>query len=354
MWYMRIGTSKRFSAFQVERSYPWGCFNLHCSLQSVEEWFGERRICNQPMWSLCCQQNGKWKTAHGCVACWWFENKPHGKESARRLHSMGFLFVWNPWRSQDHTRQHDIHVLGLPWTTAKKGKVQINMTDYVKLMIKGHQKKWKEKSNQLQMTSCSWWMKTPSSLVNRRGKHSTRPWCKDSSLPRGWDQMHLPVMSFLSTRVTKPTVQDLAKLTRMLVFLQMTKHKMLTIKWKGKRKMEWCIDASFAVHGDFWSHTGGIVQIRKGATMSLCMKQKMNARSLTEAELIAVDDAMSHIIWSLLFMEHQGLQDWRLCDPSRQSECNATQEEWKAECWKKIPAFEHQAFLHTRPDPERG
>ena len=35
-------------------------------------------------------------------------------------------------------------------------------------------------------------------------------------------------------------------------------------------------------------------------------KQKLNTRSSTEAELVGVDDTMTMILWTKLFMEHQG------------------------------------------------
>lgn len=43
-----------------------------------------------------------------------------------------------------------------------------------------------------------------------------------------------------------------------------------------------------------------------GAMQVLSKKQKLNSRSSTEAELIAVDDAITMILWTRLFMEAQG------------------------------------------------
>ena len=42
-----------------------------------------------------------------------------------------------------------------------------------------------------------------------------------------------------------------------------------------------------------------------GAIMSSSMKQKLNTRSSTEAELIAVDDFMSKILWTQNFLNGQ-------------------------------------------------
>ena len=39
---------------------------------------------------------------------------------------------------------------------------------------------------------------------------------------------------------------------------------------------------------------------------TLTRKQKLNSRSSTEAELIGVDDAITQVLWTKLFMEAQG------------------------------------------------
>jgi hypothetical protein len=70
--------------------------------------------------------------------------------------------------------------------------------------------------------------------------------------------------------------------------------------------MKWHVDASFAVHPDFRSRTGGVMTFGNGALISLSRKQKLNTRSSTEAELVGADDAATMILWTKLFMEAQG------------------------------------------------
>ena len=72
--------------------------------------------------------------------------------------------------------------------------------------------------------------------------------------------------------------------------------------------LRWHWDASFAVHPDFKSHTGGTLTLGKGCILSSSKKQKLNTRSSTEAELVAVDDGMSLMLWCKLFLEAQGLK----------------------------------------------
>jgi len=47
--------------------------------------------------------------------------------------------------------------------------------------------------------------------------------------------------------------------------------------------IRWYVDAAFAVHKDMKNHTGVVMTIRSGAVISLSTKQKLNARSSTEA-----------------------------------------------------------------------
>ena len=50
------------------------------------------------------------------------------------------------------------------------------------------------------------------------------------------------------------------------------------------------------MHPDMRSQTGGIMSLGKGSIIITSIKQKMNTKSLTEIELIAADDSMSHIL----------------------------------------------------------
>jgi hypothetical protein len=66
------------------------------------------------------------------------------------------------------------------------------------------------------------------------------------------------------------------------------------------------VDASFAVHPDFKSHTGAMMMLGKGAMQSIARKQKMNVQSSTEGKLVTVNDAATMILWTKLFLEAQG------------------------------------------------
>ena len=66
------------------------------------------------------------------------------------------------------------------------------------------------------------------------------------------------------------------------------------------------VDASYGVHADAKSHTGGIISIGRGATYVKSSKQKLVSKSSTEAELIGLSDMTSNIIWHRDFLLHQG------------------------------------------------
>ena len=91
-----------------------------------------------------------------------------------------------------------------------------------------------------------------------------------------------------------------------MVFLNTTKKDVLTLRSNKSHKVEFYVDAAYAVHPDMKSQTGIVMTMGKGALLSACIRQRMNSRSSTEAECIGVDDAISLIIWSLRFLKAQG------------------------------------------------
>ena len=91
-------------------------------------------------------------------------------------------------------------------------------------------------------------------------------------------------------------------------YLNATRDMVLTLEADNLHTMKWHVDAAFAVHDDFKSHTGATMMLRKGAVVSMSRKQKLNTKSSTEAELVAADNAASMILWTKLFMEAQGYE----------------------------------------------
>ena len=66
------------------------------------------------------------------------------------------------------------------------------------------------------------------------------------------------------------------------------------------------VDASYATHSDMKSHTGGCIVFSRGAVLSKSIKQKLNTKSSTEAELVGTSDYLPSAIYARLFLSEQG------------------------------------------------
>ena len=69
--------------------------------------------------------------------------------------------------------------------------------------------------------------------------------------------------------------------------------------------VQWWANADFAVHCDMNSHTGATMTLGKGTIKAISLKQKLNTKSSTKAELVAADDTMSHLLQTKYFLEAQ-------------------------------------------------
>jgi hypothetical protein len=113
-------------------------------------------------------------------------------------------------------------------------------------------------------------------------------------------------IAFLCTRVQNPTKHDYNKLARVIKYLRNTKDLVVRLSAENLNIIKWWTDASYAVHHDMRSHTGGVMSMGTGAAYSTSRKQKLNTKSSTEAELVAVDDVLPQALWTKYFMEAQG------------------------------------------------
>ncbi|KAL7570585.1 hypothetical protein ACA910_017636 [Epithemia clementina (nom. ined.)] len=201
-------------------------------------------------------------------------------------------------------KRHDY--LAMKLDLSIPGEAKIDMTDYVKNMVDDFPEeleglagtpwnknlfKMNEKSEVLEKTKAEQFHTfiAKGLFVTKRA----RPYI-------------LPAIAHLCTRVKGPTVEDWDKLKRMMRFLKCTKDDVLTLKAESLTKLDWHIDAAFAVHPDFKSHTGALIALKKGSIGGTSKKQKVNTRSSTEAEIIGMDDTIGQVLWSRLFMEAQG------------------------------------------------
>ena len=118
-------------------------------------------------------------------------------------------------------------------------------------------------------------------------------------------------ISFLTTRVHTPTVQNWHKLKRLIGYLRATIGLPLIIRIDGTGRILIFIDGSFAAHTDMRGHTGTMTTMGKGAMLSSSSKQKINTRSSTGCEVVAVDEGITKPLWmrNLLLSQNQQVTD---------------------------------------------
>ena len=117
----------------------------------------------------------------------------------------------------------------------------------------------------------------------------------------------LTTVSFLTTRVKEPDVDDWKKIKRLMTYMKKTADDVLTLSAKNLTVVKWWVDRSYTVHKDAKSQTGATMSMGSGAIYSLLQKQKINTRSSTEMELVAADDMLPQVLWTKYFLEEQGM-----------------------------------------------
>jgi hypothetical protein len=113
-------------------------------------------------------------------------------------------------------------------------------------------------------------------------------------------------VSFLCTRLHHPDEDDYKKLSRVIKYLRGTIDLTLNLQANNDGKIQWWVDASYAVHPEMKGHTGGTLSLGKGSIYSTSSKQKLVSRSSTESEVIGVHDVLPQILWTNHFLQAQG------------------------------------------------
>ena len=67
--------------------------------------------------------------------------------------------------------------------------------------------------------------------------------------------------------------------------------------------IKWYVDASFVVHKDMRSHTGGFMSMGTGGVYVQYSKQNLNTKSSTGAKIVGVDDVLTQVIWTRYFLK---------------------------------------------------
>eukprot|EP00978_Attheya_sp_CCMP212_P005488 scaffold12295_cov58-Attheya_sp.AAC.1 len=172
---------------------------------------------------------------------------------------------------------------------SKKGKLVLDMCDYVKGMVK------EAVAESLAMSSSPW--------TEKRFKlDETSPLLATKHR----EMFHTFVMKGI--RTIKPNEGNWNKLVRLMGFLKTTQDDVATLEADDTQSMQGHIDATFTVHGDYKSHTGATLMLGKGTVTSISCKQKINTRSSTESELVGIDDVIAKMLWTKLMIKAQGFK----------------------------------------------
>jgi hypothetical protein len=202
----------------------------------------------------------------------------------------------------------DVHdYLGMTFDFSVTGKVMIDMIDYMESMVDDFSTEFK--ANETAPTPAA-----EDLFAEGEGKDLEKQRAEEYhtfvakglfACKRARPDIH-PTIAVLCTRVKKPNEDDWKKLNRLLKYINGTRKDKLILAADNLHVIKWYVDAAFAVHPDFKSHTGGSMTYGQGTPMSMSRKQKLNTRSSTEAELVGPDDLSTLILWTRLFMMCQG------------------------------------------------
>ena len=122
---------------------------------------------------------------------------------------------------------------------------------------------------------------------------------------RGRPDIFLAVV-FLASRVSNATIQDQAKLKRLLEYLYGTYNLPLILGADDIHTLYTFVDASYAVHEDMKSHTGGVITFGRGGIACKSAKQKLVTKSSMEAELVGASEYLPSTLWVQHFLQAQG------------------------------------------------
>ena len=116
----------------------------------------------------------------------------------------------------------------------------------------------------------------------------------------------LTAVSFLVKRVTQPTREDMRKLERLVRYVRGTEEMGIILEASVNMGVYGYIDASYGVHEDMKSHSGCVIGIGRGPVYAKSGTQKINTKSSSEAELVALSDHSNQVIWMRNFLLDQG------------------------------------------------
>ena len=115
-------------------------------------------------------------------------------------------------------------------------------------------------------------------------------------------------VNFLTRRVLQPTTVDWKKLERVVGYLKRTKDLGLRLNSLEDLCVYGYADASFAIHHDYKSQSGLFITCGQGALYVKSNVQKLNTKSSSESELVALSDGSGQVLWTRDYLIFQGYE----------------------------------------------
>ena len=204
-------------------------------------------------------------------------------------------------------RGRKLDYLGMTFDFSTNGKVKITMEGFINDLLLFCERapgvaKTPAASNLFEVN-------TKSALLNTEDKkfyHSTV--AKFLYLGKRVRPDLLTAVSFLSRRVQSPTEEDLKKLYRTIRYLRGSRDMGIALEPLKHVSLYAFIDASYGVHFDMRSQSGCVIGIGLGPIYAKSSAQKLNTKSSTESELVALSDNTSQVIWCRNFLIAQGYE----------------------------------------------
>ena len=206
------------------------------------------------------------------------------------------------------TKRGKVHdYLGIRFDFSKKGKVIVDMCDYMKKICTDFKEKYVIEGTAPTPATNDLFKKGDGPKLDAEMKEDFHTFVARGlfACNRGRPDTN-PTIAVLATRVRDPNTDDWKKLVRYIKFVDRTKNDVLTLSAESLHILKWHIDVSFGVHPDFKSHTGATMTMGTGAIQSGSMKQRLNTRNTCESELVGCDDMSVKVLWTRLFVEAQG------------------------------------------------
>jgi hypothetical protein len=111
-------------------------------------------------------------------------------------------------------------------------------------------------------------------------------------------------VTYLATRCEHPTTSDLTQAYNIIAYLQSTPMLVYVFFAQTPLTLSVYVDASHGLHADGKGHSGIVVTLGSAPIVQRSSKQRTQALSSTEAETLAVGDALTYILWfRVLFAE---------------------------------------------------